>query len=534
MPLLQLLLTLCGVVAIHSFLHPPPPNIAFSLHTRTIRMALKDHQTQREQSTWKILSNGTSVDNLESSTEEMGAFDTLSPTMMELQSASVPTAEAESWLHAVSLISGTTIGAGILALPAVTVSSGFLASTVSMTIGYGIMTLSGLYIAELSLGQRSPGDAWNRGGVLDLYAPAEQSNRVLRQFLSVGAYFFLHYAMMVAYIAQGGSNPIFTLPDILSSLLSSTIGPMLFTAIMASSLYALPKRILSWINNLMVFGVFGSMAIVLVVGASTLHIDTLLLPPDWQHPEYILQSFPIILLAFVYHNIIPTVVKDCQYDVPRIQSAIVGGTTLPFLLFVAWNAVILGNIDSAIMAANAAGGGGDVTIDPVAILIANEQDSASFLRPMISTFSTLAVMTSLIGFTYGLQEAWMDVLSKFQEGFQLKESATMREPTSTARLGIFALIFVPPLLMAIYNPDIFVPALDYGGAFGVTLLFVLLPSYGIWMQRYGNGDASSKDQTEELVPGGKGPILGLGAATGLLLVQQVVEKFGFLSQIVLG
>jgi tyrosine-specific transport protein len=254
----------------------------------------------------------------------------------------------------------------------------------------------------------------------------------------------------------------------------------------------------------------------------------LLMPPDLQHPEYILQSFPIILLAFVYHNIIPTVVKDCQYNVPRIQSAIVGGTTLPFLLFVAWNAVILGNIDPAIMAANA---GGDVAIDPVAILLANEQDAASVLRPMISIFSTLAVMTSLIGFTYGLQEAWIDVFTKFQEGFIRSDSnsSPTNDPSSATRLGIFGLIFLPPLLMALYNPDIFVPALDYGGAFGVTLLFVLLPSYGIWMQRYGND--SSTAQASELVPGGKGPILGLGAATSLLLVQQAVEKFGFLLEI---
>lgn len=458
------------------------------------------------------------------------------PIMMEMQTASVPMAEAETLLHCVSLISGTTIGAGILALPAVTYPSGFLASTIAMTVGYVIMTLSGLYIAELSLGQQTKVDALCDGSVLDLYAPTEQPNGALRQFLSIGAYFFLHYAMMVAYISQGGSNIIITPPADILWPPSLLFGPILFTTIMASTLYALPKRIVSWINNLMVFGVFGSMAVVLFVGVSTLHVNTLFLPPDVQHPEYVLRSFPIILLSFVYHTIIPTVVKDCQYDVPRIQSSIVGGTTLPFLLFAAWNAVILGNVDPTMLAANAAQGAADATIDPVAILLKQKEGSAPLLHPMISIFSTLAVMTSLIGFTYGLQEAWTGVFLKLRKRIQWKENDAMYEShqsttsyhTASTRLEIFALIFLPPLLIALYYPDIFVQALDYGGAFGVTILFVLLPAYGVWMKRYGGTDEMSNANAKQVVPGGKVPILGLGVATGLLLVQQVVEKLGFL------
>ena len=57
----------------------------------------------------------------------------------------------EALIGCIALITGTTIGAGILALPTVTYTSGFVTSTMALLYGYIIMTLSGLYIAELTI-----------------------------------------------------------------------------------------------------------------------------------------------------------------------------------------------------------------------------------------------------------------------------------------------------------------------------------------------------------------------------------------------
>ena len=35
-------------------------------------------------------------------------------------------------------------------------------------------------------------------------------------------------------------------------------------------------------------------------------------------------------------------------------------------------------------------------------------------------------------------------------------------------------------------PDIFYNALDYAGAFGVSTLFLLLPPFMVWQERYGD------------------------------------------------
>jgi tyrosine-specific transport protein len=54
------------------------------------------------------------------------------------------------------------------------------------------------------------------------------------------------------------------------------------------------------------------------------------------------------------------------------------------------------------------------------------------------------------------------------------------------KAALYALVFVPPLALSVANPDIFYSALDYAGAFGVSTLFLLLPPFMVWQQRYGD------------------------------------------------
>lgn len=54
--------------------------------------------------------------------------------------------------------SGSTVGAGVLALPAATATSGFVASSVTLTFGWGFSVLTGLLIAE-ARDAPVPGDA---------------------------------------------------------------------------------------------------------------------------------------------------------------------------------------------------------------------------------------------------------------------------------------------------------------------------------------------------------------------------------------
>ncbi|MEL7521950.1 MAG: aromatic amino acid transport family protein, partial [Cyanobacteria bacterium J06553_1] len=61
---------------------------------------------------------------------------------------------SSSLYRSVSLIAGTTIGAGILALPAATLPAGFWPSSVVMIAVWLYMAASGLLIAEATIETR--------------------------------------------------------------------------------------------------------------------------------------------------------------------------------------------------------------------------------------------------------------------------------------------------------------------------------------------------------------------------------------------
>jgi tyrosine-specific transport protein len=396
---------------------------------------------------------------------------------------------------AAALVSGTTIGAGILALPTATISSGFLPSTFAMTIAWILMTASGLLIAELSINRL--GETGRPGiGLLDLY---ESKLGKTWGLIGSAAYFFLHYAMMVAYIAQGGKN----LEDVLKYL--DVNGQLCFAGGCALLLFFAGKNTVEKVNNVLVLGVFASFLAILKTGVSSVNISLLM---DWnnQHPEEVVASFPILCLALVYQNIVPTVVTQLEGDRSKTTKAIIFGTSLPFLMFIAWNAVILGNIANI--------GETDIT-DPIMVLSHSDGKSGISLGTLIELFSTLAVVTSLIGFVYGLIDALTDVLALPKEGPKFNSVKPM----------LFSAIFAPPLFLSTNNPEIFYQALDYGGAFGVSTLFLLLPPLMVWNSRY--GDAKTPVLIEPLVPFGKLSLTVILAAASALISQQLYEKLGF-------
>jgi len=78
----------------------------------------------------------------------------------------------------------------------------------------------------------------------------------------------------------------------------------------------------------------------------------------------VVDAIPIIFLSLVYHNVVPTVVNQLEGYRSRITKAIAYETSIPTLMFLAWNAVVLSNVGGAALDID----GVAATIVPVAIL----------------------------------------------------------------------------------------------------------------------------------------------------------------------
>lgn len=206
-----------------------------------------------------------------------------------------------------------------------------------------------------------------------------------------------------------------------------------------------PDGIVEKLNNSFAIVVIASFFSLVLLGISGLHPQYLL----HQNIYAVLHTIPVMFVALVYHNIVPSICSQLSYHKQSIKKVLFVGTIIPTLMFVVWNAVILGSIDSSLYTS--------MKIDPLDILRTNSQ--SGFIGPMISLFSMAAIVTSFIGFIYGLMEFFADVFT----GKSKKDAS------------LAGLVLLPPMVIAMADPNIFMNALDYAGTYGISMLFGVLP-----------------------------------------------------------
>jgi hypothetical protein len=191
------------------------------------------------------------------------------------------THSAGSTIGAAALVAGTTIGAGILALPTATAPIGFLPSSGALGVAWFYMTISGLLIAELSINRM--GETGKQGvGLLEIYKTYLGDN--LGRLGSV-AYFFLHYAIMVAYLSQGGANlgSFFDTVGLESLAAVPGLDQVLFTAAAGSLVYFASPTTVEKINNFLVISVVTTFVGIIGVGAGSADFNALVAGAN-QHP----------------------------------------------------------------------------------------------------------------------------------------------------------------------------------------------------------------------------------------------------------
>ncbi|KAF8039652.1 hypothetical protein BT93_B2004 [Corymbia citriodora subsp. variegata] len=266
--------------------------------------------------------------------------------------------EPGSLSSAVFLVAGTTIGAGILAIPAVTQESGFVASAVTCIFCWIFMVATGLLVAEVNVntmcelgsgginGHENFREVWCASYLLVVHFHSLCPPRCL-----CGS-FFRYFNKFSWHSTMGECYPV----------LAGNGGNLLFWQAVASG---------------------------------DLHWEALLKA----NFEAVPMSIPIIALSFVYQNVVPVLCTNLEGDLTKIRTAIVLGTAIPLGLFLVWNAVILGTITSADVSS-------DNFIDPLQQL----RSSNGVVGPIIEVFSLLAIATSYIGFVLGLSDFLADLL----------------------------------------------------------------------------------------------------------------------------
>ncbi|NJK62670.1 MAG: tyrosine transporter [Synechococcaceae cyanobacterium SM2_3_1] len=387
--------------------------------------------------------------------------------------------------EAAALVAGTTVGAGILALPAVTLPAGVIPSSACLILIWLYLVTAGLLMAEVQINtlfQLGRAD-------LGLLPMIRRSLGPWGAGLAGAAYLLNTYGLLTAYLTRGGSLLLQALHlQIWESWPGA--GAALFTLIFGGLLYVSREKWIERLNTLLVAGVVLAFGVLMAGTLMGLQPEQLL-HQNWQAVG---RALPVMVVALVFHSVVPVITTQLEGDRQQIRQAIVGGSALPLLMFLVWNAVILGSTDPEVWVDIARG----VRFDPL--------EHLPQMQEWVALFSEFAIVTSFIGFVYGLQDFYSDTLQVYWNW-------------CPERHVLFLLSLVPPLLIALINPHLFFVALDYAGSLGAAILFGLIPALIVWQQRL----HAFTGRVPSLVPGGKGTLAAVVTISGLLISQRLLS-----------
>ncbi|MCB1116470.1 MAG: tyrosine transporter [Chlamydiia bacterium] len=361
------------------------------------------------------------------------------------------------------LVGGTAIGAGMLALPVVTGVGGFLPAIVIFLICYLFSACTGLLLLEVCLWM--PNDANIISMAHHLLGPIGKAAAWI-------LYLFLFYCLTIAYAAKGGAF----VSDLFGGQVPHFVGVILFTAIFGAFVYV-GTRAVDRVNFLLMIGLGVSYLVFVVLGASEVKVDLL------KRASFLpaIMALPVMFTSFSYQGIVPSLTTYMERHPKMVRFAILVGTSLPFIAYIVWEYLILGIVPVSgphgLLQAEAMG---DTAVEPLKHLL-----NRSAIYQTGQFFSFFALTTSFLGVTLGLLDFLSDGLKLAKEGWK--------------KVLLALIVFVPPAIIAMVNPNIFLTALGFAGGVGCALLLGLLPILMVWVGRYYKGYSELHRQ----LPGGK-------------------------------
>jgi tyrosine-specific transport protein len=175
-------------------------------------------------------------------------------------------------------------------------------------------------------------------------------------------------------------------------------------------------------------------------------------------PMLLPSALPIMVTAFHFHNIIPTTCRSLDWDRKSVIKALFIGTLIGLCMNLLWNVVVTGSLpvsgyEESILYAFDHGLPATVPLSKVL--------NSSVFTTVGMVFAILAITTSYMANGTALMGFVRDMFSLPAHG--------------AGRILTALITFVPPLLVAVFYPGLFLEALDMVGGVGIALLFGVLP-----------------------------------------------------------
>lgn len=377
------------------------------------------------------------------------------------------------------MILGTSVGAGILALPIAAAQEGFAMAVILLFFTWALMTLGAFAVLEVNL--------WLPKNS-NLVSMAGATIGPIGQIVTWLSCLLLLYALVCAYIS-GNS-------DVLQSVLATAhlhlprwLDTMLivfvFGGIISFGIYSVDM-----VNRVLM----GSKIIiyVLLVILAAPHIKIFQLTSMYSKTS--VSAVMVMVTSFGFATIIPSLRSYFDSDVRKLRLIILIGSLIPLAFYIAWFAVVKGVLTAHQLDALAQ------TNQPIGGLLSalDAHFASNWASSFAHIFASICAATSFLGVALSLSDFLADGLHIRKQG--------------KSGILIYMIEFIPPLLIVLWLPGIFITALNYAGITCVVLL-MLLPLLMVWRGRY-----HKKMQAEYKFWGGRWLLFaGMAMAVVLLL-----------------
>jgi tyrosine-specific transport protein len=399
-----------------------------------------------------------------------------------------------SIISAMLLVAGCLIGGGMLALPVATGINGFFPSMVVMVICWAMMTLTGLFLLEVSL--------WMEEGVhVDT-----MTHRILGnggRLVSWILYLFICYASIVAYTAAGGAQLQIAFESLLNYPASKELTCFLFIGALGLVLY-LGNVIVGRVNAVLFTAMIASYIGLILIGVPQVKVQYL----KYSNWNNFLLAIPLMLASFSYQTMVPSLTPLLKRNIRALRIAVIGGTSLTFLVYAIWQLMMLG-----IVPVEGSNGLAQALIDgEPATPFLSQHAGGHFVASFAHFFAFFAVVTSFLGISLGLFDFLSDGLKIEKEGW------------GNVFLGL--LVVIPTYICATQFERIFLIALDSSGGYGDTILNGLIPIAMVWIGRYKMGYKGLFK-----VRGGKALLILTFVFFAFCLMLEILVHLGYLSSV---
>lgn len=342
------------------------------------------------------------------------------------------------------LILGTCIAAGMLGLPIVTAQYHFALTAIMIIAAWLLMSVGAWCLLQVNM-------TMPKGANFISMAKATLGNTVKN--ITWFIYLMLLYSLICAYLSASG-DLLQTLFHDMHIVIPRWTATTLATLILGGIVYQ-GIRSVDMVNRFLMSTKF---IICLLLIGSVIPFTHLhqLVPGNW---HFTFSTWLVVITSFGYGSILPSIRDYLGNNKKQLTRVVFIGSIIPMILYFVWIAAIQGALPRfgvhGLTAMNNSPNTSSLLMSEIAALTHHV-----ILKSISVVFISICSVTGFLSVALSLMDCLTDGLLK-------------HEKHEHHRIFIALLAFLPPMLIVIYDPAIFIRALSYAGICCLYILVIL-------------------------------------------------------------